>query len=105
MKLAKNCVHTAPNFNTYTGLEVRLETEKDRSRQDVINKTMLRMMRRFYHRLFLKDNKHITKQRYRNVEFPIVIDSCREMVEKYLKIDAYEDLAIFLLHFIGIKCK
>lgn len=103
MKLVRSCVRIVLNFNTYTGLEVKLETEKDRSRQDVINKTMLRMIRRFYHRLFLKDNKHITKQRYRNVDFPIVLESCREIVTKYLRMDANEDLAIFLLHFIGIK--
>lgn len=75
---------TLPRYPTYTGLELKQETEKDRSRQDVINKTMLRMVRRYYHKIFLKNNKNITKLRYRNVEFSVILEAWTQIVDQYL---------------------
>ena len=36
--------------------------DKDRSRQDVINKSLLRMVRRFYHRIFIRENKKLVRR-------------------------------------------
>lgn len=104
-KISRELHSIKPKFKTYTGFEQKLETEKDRSRQDVVNKTMLRMVRRFYHRLFIQDNKKLLKKRYRNVEFSTTLEACKEIVKTYLKIDNRPGLPLFLLLFIGIKYK
>ena len=104
-----------------------------KQRDDVVNKTMLRAIRRFYSNLFKRDNITIIRKRFRNATSDEFIIAIKDMIKKYilpnlstmlnkmnwnssdlgylsrlLEQDDSEELnnlAVFLLRFIGFKPK
>ena len=54
-----------------------------KDRQDVINKALLRSLKRFYLEEFRSDNKHIVKKRYKQVPGEMVLNgftkTCRRL--------------------------
>ena len=76
----------------------------ERSRQDVIKKSTLRMIKRFYHRIFLKENERLSRRRFKNVQFFEIYNAAKRLVKKYFKIDEdKEDLARFIAKIIGVN--
>ena len=104
-----------------------------KQRDDVMNKTMLRAIRRFYSNLFKRDNSRIIRKRFRNATSDEFIIAIKDLIKKYilpnvntmlnemnrsssdldylsrlLEHDDSEELnnlAVFLMRFIGFKPK
>ena len=49
----------------------------ERLRQDVLKRSVLRMIKRFYHRIFMKENQHLSKRRFKNVKFCEIHNSAK----------------------------
>ena len=66
------------------------------------------MIKRFYHRLFIKDNQRLVRKRFINLEFSQVHKKMEEFVNKYFNIedeDKARELALYLVIVLGIKLK
>lgn len=75
---------------------------KENGRLSVIKKSSVRMIKRFYHRLFLRDNKTLVKKRFVNSKASLILQAAIKFTKKYLKKDS-ESLAVYLLKIIGVK--
>ncbi|CAI2378903.1 unnamed protein product [Moneuplotes crassus] len=75
---------------------------KENGRLNVIKKSSVRMIKRFYHRLFLRDNKTLVKKRFVNSKASLILQAAMKFTKKYLKIDS-ESFAVYLLKVIGVK--
>jgi hypothetical protein len=70
---------------------------------DIINKSALRMVRRFFRRIFMKDNKKLVRRSFVNIEFEEVVRDLKTMVTKYFGIEDSEPLALFFLRLLSLK--
>ncbi|CAI2371513.1 unnamed protein product [Moneuplotes crassus] len=68
-----------------------------------LNKIILRMFRRFYHKLFVKDNKILAKKRFKNCHSDKILEACRELLRKHFASDPSEDFVRFLFRILRIK--
>jgi len=93
-------------FHTYTGIEARFETEKQRAKQDNINKVFLRMIRRFFHKIFMKENQNLSRRRFININYNQQLQGWKSMIQKYLKPEKNSDeLAGYLLKLLNLKAR
>ncbi|CAI2373721.1 unnamed protein product [Moneuplotes crassus] len=90
---------------TYTGIPLNKEKEKDRVKQDTINKVFLRMIRRFYHKLFLQENLKMSRKRFVNIDYDKQLSAYQELIQKYLKADNGLELSYFLIKLCNLRAK
>jgi len=90
-------------YKTYTGLARDEEDCKTKHRQDTINKSVVRMIRKFYHKIFMKHNKRFVKERLCNVDFTDIYEACRTLITEYLTLDPEEDLVQFLYMILRVR--
>jgi len=76
-----------------------------KARVDVINKSLLRMVRRFFHRIFIKENKKLVKRRFVNVRYQVIFDSAERLINNHLGIQNNDELTLFLIRMLSIRCQ
>ena len=79
--------------------------KKKDNTQDIVRKSSIRMVKRFFHRIFMEENKKMAKRRFVNVKFTEVLNAFKKMIRKYLRIENSERLALFLLRLLSINPK
>ena len=106
--------------------------QKQKKRDDVVNKTILRAIRRFYLKLFKRENPKLVRKRFRNVRSNVFYEAIQKMVKKHIAPQLNSDshiinklsytplsntqncgnehnkfysLIVFLFRFIGFKSK
>ncbi|CAI2380763.1 unnamed protein product [Moneuplotes crassus] len=90
---------------TYTGISLRKEKEKDRVKQDTINKVFLRMIRRFYHKLFLQDNLKMSQRRFVNIDYGKQLTAYQQLIKRYLNAENDLELSCFLIKLCNLRAK
>ena len=63
------------------------------------------MIKRFIHRLFIKDNQKLVRKRFVNVEFDVFYQAMDEFVLKYFESHHSAELIQYLVSVIGVKPK
>lgn len=81
------------------------DEQKQKLRMDVINKGILRMVRRFFHRLFTERNKDVIQKRFINYESAELLERIRKLLRDIGLGDESESLAIFLFKIFRITAK
>ena len=74
-------------------------------REDVIHKTMIRAVKRFYTKLFKQENPKLFRKRIVNVRVFEILDALEKMCETYIGSECSATMAEFLLKFLGLKPK
>lgn len=72
---------------------------------DVINKGILRMVRRFFHRLFTESNRDVVQKGFINFEFSELLQRMEELLSQIGFGDDTKNMAIFLLKIFRIAVK
>lgn len=83
----------------------KLLEQKEKLRMDVINKGILRMVRRFFHRLFTERNNDVVQKRFINYEFSELIERIEQLLLDIGFSDDIHNLAIFLFKIFRISTK
>jgi len=63
------------------------------------------MIKRFYNRLFVKENPKLVRERFVNVPFPKIHQAMRNFVTKYFTNEDEFEMTKYLLCIFEIKCK
>ena len=71
----------------------------------MVRKSVIRMVKRFYHRLFVKENPELIKKRFINISFLTALTEMDRFVKKYFKNGNSTQLSIFLIAALGFKPK
>lgn len=74
-------------------------------REDVIHKTMIRAVKRFYTKLFKQEFPKLFRKRIINVRVFEILDALEKMCETYIGSECSASIAEFLLKFLGLKPK
>ena len=81
-----------------------LKSRSEKLKEDVIKKSLLRIIKRFYHRIFIKENHRLARKRFKNVKFSEIYEAAQRLVKKHFKIEEdKEDLALFIAKIIGLN--
>ena len=64
---------------------------KQKKREDVVNKTILRAIRRFYLKLFKSENLKLVRKRFRNVKSYEFYEAIRKLIKKHKILQANSD--------------
>ena len=63
------------------------------------------MFRRFYHKLFMKENGDLIKRRFKTLDYTLILERWTLFLQKYLKIKPSHHLAMFLFRILRIKTR
>lgn len=80
-----------------------LPISSDKS-MDLNKKTFIRMIRRFYSKLYVKENIPLQRRRFKTVDFKVQLQACKEFVLKYFEEDS-DDFALYMLRILDFKAK
>ncbi|CAI2385701.1 unnamed protein product [Moneuplotes crassus] len=77
---------------------------KTNSEMDLSKKTFIRMLRRFYSKLFKEENTLLQRKRFKNVDFKIQLQACKDFNFKYFD-DASDNFAFYMLRLLDMKAR
>ena len=63
------------------------------------------MIKRFYHRLYVKEFSKLVKKRFTNLSFTVILKSMKEFVEKYIQTEHIDEIALYLVVLFNFKSK
>jgi hypothetical protein len=87
-------------------LSKNVEEEKfGRPPKAVINKGMLRMVKRYYLNLFKKNYSQYSKKRFSNVHSKVLIKALERFTNKFLGVENDRELATFLFRFLKLNSR
>ena len=68
-------------------------------------KSALRIIKRFYQRLYIKEFPKLVKIRFVNLEFTVILNSMKDFVRKYIQTEHIDELALYLVVLFNFKSK
>ena len=102
-----NCTNGRDKLSTPKRIRSKFnrgEEEKfGRIPQAVINKGMLRMVRRYYKSLFMENYPQYSKKRFSNVHSKVLIKALERFTKKFLEVEDDRELATFLFRFLNLN--
>lgn len=103
-----NCTNLSDKLNkpkqNKKKFEANLEEEKsERVPKAIMNKGMLRMLRRYYKNLFLKNYPQYSRKRFSNVHSKVLIKALERFTKKFIGVEDDRELATFLFRFLNLN--
>jgi len=63
------------------------------------------MIKRFYHKLYVKEFYKLANKRFRNLKFSVILNSLKDFIAKYIKTEYLDELALYLYIIFNFKSK
>ena len=63
------------------------------------------MIKRFYHKLYVKEYHRLAKKRFTNLKFSVILKSMKEFVRKYIQTEKVDEISLYLFTIFNFKSK